>query len=366
MIYTQCPHCQTAFRVTDVQLRAALGTVRCGPCGHIFSATERKISEPQAGQSKPPISPSTKPTSPTDDEAKATGTGSLFPDQLSDIDVVGDDAFSESFKSMSLGEATAEGFTPEAFQDEENYNTVSEDDWVLALLEADSKAATDNTTKTAETPRPKVDDESTTNTENDGESPVDEVVDFYGHDDDFHIPDLGLDSSDINDTTATNTKDSSKLFGFLWPLLTLVAVVALVAQLGFFYFDQLAIDDRLRPAYKIICAQLDCELPPQVDVSNITSTGLTIRPHPTLKNALTVDLILINNATFSQSFPKVQLDFSNLEQQLVATRLFTPEEYLNADFTPLDKMPIAVPIHLSFEIKHPGDEATNFSVKVVQ
>lgn len=37
---TQCPHCQTLFRLTDEQLHAAEGLVRCGHCHIIYNALE--------------------------------------------------------------------------------------------------------------------------------------------------------------------------------------------------------------------------------------------------------------------------------------------------------------------------------------
>jgi predicted Zn finger-like uncharacterized protein len=40
-MYSQCPECQTWFRVTAVALRAAHGTVRCGRCGSAFDALPR-------------------------------------------------------------------------------------------------------------------------------------------------------------------------------------------------------------------------------------------------------------------------------------------------------------------------------------
>ena len=39
-MYTKCPECQIAFRVTAHVLRQAAGNVRCGGCGHAFSAIE--------------------------------------------------------------------------------------------------------------------------------------------------------------------------------------------------------------------------------------------------------------------------------------------------------------------------------------
>ena len=38
---TQCPHCQTRFRVTRTQLGMARGAVRCGACLQVFNAAEQ-------------------------------------------------------------------------------------------------------------------------------------------------------------------------------------------------------------------------------------------------------------------------------------------------------------------------------------
>ena len=45
---TQCPHCDTKFRVTDNQLQAADGFVRCGVCSEVFNTTEISDTPNQA------------------------------------------------------------------------------------------------------------------------------------------------------------------------------------------------------------------------------------------------------------------------------------------------------------------------------
>ncbi len=51
-MYTQCPDCSTAFRVTADILRQAAGKVRCGGCGNAFNALEY-LSETMPGQASP-------------------------------------------------------------------------------------------------------------------------------------------------------------------------------------------------------------------------------------------------------------------------------------------------------------------------
>ncbi len=49
---TQCPKCDTTFRITPSQLKAAKGAVRCGACLHVFRASEhfQKNAEPAIKQ----------------------------------------------------------------------------------------------------------------------------------------------------------------------------------------------------------------------------------------------------------------------------------------------------------------------------
>ncbi len=54
-MYTQCPECQTAFRVTVQVLQKAGGRVRCGGCGHAFSAIDH-LSEGVPGSASNPSS----------------------------------------------------------------------------------------------------------------------------------------------------------------------------------------------------------------------------------------------------------------------------------------------------------------------
>src|SRR5688572_18986590 len=50
LMLTQCPNCQTTFRVTTEILRVADGQVRCGRCQTQFDALERLIDENEAAE----------------------------------------------------------------------------------------------------------------------------------------------------------------------------------------------------------------------------------------------------------------------------------------------------------------------------
>jgi predicted Zn finger-like uncharacterized protein len=48
---TQCPYCQTSFKVTDAHMQAANGVVRCGSCMEVFLAAQNKITPRQNKES---------------------------------------------------------------------------------------------------------------------------------------------------------------------------------------------------------------------------------------------------------------------------------------------------------------------------
>ncbi|KAF0862689.1 DUF3426 domain-containing protein [Pseudomonas sp. LD120] len=57
---TQCPHCQTRFRVSHAQLSVARGVVRCGSCLQVFNAA-RQLLEQRAAKEGATSKPAAKP-----------------------------------------------------------------------------------------------------------------------------------------------------------------------------------------------------------------------------------------------------------------------------------------------------------------
>ena len=60
---TQCPHCQTSFRVSHAQLSVARGVVRCGSCLQVFNAAKQLLE--QAGK-EPPVATPLPPVEPAE------------------------------------------------------------------------------------------------------------------------------------------------------------------------------------------------------------------------------------------------------------------------------------------------------------
>ena len=148
----------------------------------------------------------------------------------------------------------------------------------------------------------------------------------------------------------------------LWGALVLLAAGLLGFQYLWFHFDELARNDRYRPWFQQLCPIVGCTLPTRVDIARIKSSNLVVRSHPDFKGALIVDAILYNRAPFAQPFPLLELRFSDLNGQLIASRRFKPAEYLSGELAGRGEMPSQTPIHIALDILDPGPKAVNYSL----
>lgn len=151
----------------------------------------------------------------------------------------------------------------------------------------------------------------------------------------------------------------------LWPALALVALLCLLGQVAWLEYERLSRVEPYRSAYAIACRFIGCQLPDLLDRRQIQTSNLLVRSHPDIADALQVDVILQNNAPFEQTFPVLELTFTNLRSEPIASRKLTPAEYLGGELTGRDKMPVRQPIHIALEIADPGKEAVSYHITII-
>lgn len=147
---------------------------------------------------------------------------------------------------------------------------------------------------------------------------------------------------------------------------TLLAALILIIQLAIYRFDSLGKDPSYRPFYQIACSAFGCELPSLINRERIRTTNLVVRSHPSQVKALVVDAILINTAKFQQPYPALRLEFSDLNNSVIAARNLQPKDYLRGELAGARQMPVNQPIQLSLAIVDPGDTAVNYQLSVVK
>ena len=91
---------------------------------------------------------------------------------------------------------------------------------------------------------------------------------------------------------------------------------------------------------------------------------LLVRSHPTEPDALEVSFVFHNDAATPQAFPKLALAFSDIDNHLLANRLFSPDEYLPPELSILKQMPPKSSVQIQLELADPGKEAVNYKVEL--
>ena len=416
---TQCPHCHTSFRISRAQLGAAHGAVRCGACMRVFNAAQQLlVDQNRAGKAATPTATPavqttpTKPATPTAPPAPPAPPQPAAPAQPAvekksvdtlwihdDLDLDSLDLDEELAKLEEqelqlsrefLAMDAASGHLPH----DENEDSRHDESWAESLIqdepgkpaplavtqpeaEAEPRAATLPEPAVFAAPPQERDDPvigSLDTTEDDAAEAID--------DGDYRItaepvpaatarparsePALRDDSllALSEEPLRLDWQQPKKPWGrwIGWGLLNLIAAAALKFQDVAYNFEELARQDQYRPWFEKLCPELGCTLPPKVDTTQIRSTNLVVHSHPQYMDALLVDAILYNRAPFTQPFPLLELRFADLNGQLIASSRFRPSEYLSGELAGQNEMPPQTPIHISLEIKDPGDRAVNYSL----
>ena len=324
-LITECPNCQTRFRVTEGQLKMAAGRVRCGACLTVFKGMDylRWDDEERYENEKEALSALDDVLDELTTDAESTDRSAEA--ELPNQDFMGDDAisvpddpdgvWSEPEHQLYGGHEEPPHLGPEVLQrirqrlSAEHQPAASADAEVEVLVDdtAGAKVATERST---------------------GESFT------------FGPP------------------PSNRRW---WvTIASASAVAALIAQVLWHQFDTWSLDPDIRPVYVVVCNVLDCELPMLSDTDSVITKNLVVRSHPEVANALLVDAIIVNQASFVQPFPVLELEFTSLQHEVVAGRRFKPEEYLAGALAGATAMQPQTPIHLEFAIEDPGVDAVNF------
>lgn len=149
---------------------------------------------------------------------------------------------------------------------------------------------------------------------------------------------------------------------WLFPTLAGVLVLSLGLQVLWFNRDTLSQSPTWRPLLERVCAVTGCALAPITDIQAIHSDALQVRSHPDIANALSVHIVLRNDAAFAQPFPGLYLRFSDTQGETVVQRRFTPAEYLPEGVSALGMLPPMAPLQITLDILDPGPKAINYEL----
>ncbi|GAB2512176.1 DUF3426 domain-containing protein [Microbulbifer agarilyticus] len=423
-LVTRCPHCSTSFHVSEPQLRAARGAVRCGSCLQVFRADEnivfneddpkpannKAIEElledddflihddidlddddqaaredlPNAAKAAPKESaPAAAPDTKSDNSNDNPLIDDAFGEQQwQELDSEEDDERQGDLLDLNsgldqIGDTSDNPWAEEMAREESTSTRLGSASQSADDLFAEQFEATDST--------------GTAGHDDLLASPTDEFA-LHPNDQPGHLPDTQLDPSELNARHLDSGQlESAPLLPkdqlissigaapiemswqpkrhhiiptWLWALGSLLLMLGLAAQVAYFGFDTLSKREPWRNLYAQICPYIGCTLPPQVDINAIHTANLVVRSHPTIPGALAVEAVLLNRAPFDQPFPSLQLRFTDLKNSPVASRRFSPRDYLRGELSGRRLMPAGNPVHIALDIVDPGADAVNYELRI--
>lgn len=341
-MYTRCPNCQTYFKISAEQLKKAGGKVRCGQCSKVFNSLGNLLEElPVAladrGKAKPtppPLKPAATPPKPAVAPTPAPPVPAPKPRPAPAATSFTAPEAMPAAKPAAMPPKAAPPPKPEPVAPRPE-KAISDD----AIVFDDGVE------------KPLV--------FGDGAS---DTLDLGG-DDKIENVQAGPFSS-VKDLVQYQAADGGDTYSgthnLLWGSGVAVLLLLFIFQYSYYMRDDLARYPELRPWIQSLCEIAQCELPLQQNIDLIKLTHRDITSHPRVKGALLINAIIVNNATFAQPFPAMQITLSDISGSVIAKRRFQPNEYLDADVNLRRGMPPSSPVQIGLEIADPGKDAVNF------
>lgn len=375
-MYTQCPHCDTAFRIGIPQLKAAQGRVRCGQCEVIFNAlfnlteelpdiptlekVERYGATPEPAETAP-----AQAAAPQPEDAADMPPAAVSPHAVALESLTRSAASPNPSRFTLIDEQEPATLFSGARQTPQTPSFAAEPD----LSKADSTTGTPpalSDTAQPHDPPPA----SPGNASQDVVTlPARQValnelprIVVYDRRAAPRLPELDDDviaNEALDDEYAPPAKKTYPWLGTgAWSAGVLGLLALLVAQYAYFMRADLAQYAALRPGLERLCAVVGsfapCDIPLRRDLTQIQLLNRDLRAHPSVPDALLMSVTLINQAPFAQPYPNLQLTLADTTGTVVAKRRFQPKEYLDPGTDLKRGMAPRAPVPVTLEVAAPS------------
>lgn len=306
---TLCPNCNMRFKITDGQLDAHHGMVRCGQCLQAFDARPGYIPDQPNLQIELPIL-----------------NEPVLPPKPADEAPVAPIASDEAATSFMPPAPDANAFTHEA---------IDMDD--VSLIENELPDTAHNETLDYV--------EMATAAQNEmlPDAPLPPETEL------LQQMTLAEQVAIVQDEGAS--KPYSERRTWPWTIAALLLLLVLIAQAAYFFRVDLAARlPGLKPALISYCQLLECTVPLPQNTNLMSIEFSDLEADPAHENQITMNALLRNRAPYSQAFPNLELTLNDMQDNALARRVFRPADYLppveSEEFGLLPHHEISVRLHL--------------------
>ena len=376
---TQCPHCQTTFRVAHDQLKLRAGLVRCGACKEIFNGIEHllrpaddsapsiAVPMPAAFISPPARLPAVSHTAPLPAQPEIPAPAE--PAQPTEPIVVAApvvaapaaERFADAadlYPAFDLIAPSSPAAAPMAIEyaDSDAASTDPLQRMTLMQFSDEDEDEIDGIAAAAATPSTALAGQlhAPSSTVDSGliaapDQPageLDQAIDSLrrkpwrgtkkssSRDDDAVGSEFDSDAEEPSFVTRARRRAQAGGRRLSTVLLLLLLTLVACGQAAYAFRDVLAAHvPSVKPWLMEGCKVLDCqiELPAQADAISIESNELTVLN--AAKNTFTLNLLLRNRSSTAQRWPNIELTLLDASDRPVIRRIFSERDYLS---TPQD------------------------------
>lgn len=357
---TQCPHCQTTFRVVHDQLKLRAGLVRCGYCKEIFNGIEHLLPPDDAVASPAPAATPVPPTASDDSPHAAFSAAAAFPapseeefpsapdDTAAPFDdseeAVREEDAPESFTAAaspspaSVMPTSRLSFTiPSHFEREHHPPVYEEDDpkpadplQRMTLLDFDRELpdSLDDLGKDGSITEPETDEldqamadlqrkpwRRSSAKKNAGEPDIDDELE-----------------QDDEPGFVRKERARQQLGGKLRSTLIVaccVLVIAALLQASYIFRNQLAgMFPSAKPVLTALCSAIGCRIALPTHINSVSIESSELQTQTGDSNTFSLTTLLRNESGLNQEWPLIELTLNDANEKPVLRRVFTPFEYL--------------------------------------
>ena len=346
---TQCPNCQTTFRVTTEILRVADGQVRCGRCQTQFDALERLIDENDA------------PSAQASQAPRATRSSSQATERIEVEEPAAQEDITLEGRHIEI---SGRYRLPDGARGEPRMREETVEEWVeiddiedaaeeAAVIEIDEELV--NADSLEDLAR---EDLSADN------APADiEVAEEVYEAEEAAVVEEELEAATEPEIDLLPSRRRAPT-ARIWKILAGPLALLLVIQFVHTYRHSLARHPRLGQAIIGIYGALGVDLQPDWNLHAYEILQWHLGSDPTIPGTLKVRASLKNVAPFAQPYPLLKLVLEDRWGERVREREFEPAEYLDPATAPDRLLAPAQQATATISIVDPGPDAEGFRFDV--
>jgi predicted Zn finger-like uncharacterized protein len=145
----------------------------------------------------------------------------------------------------------------------------------------------------------------------------------------------------------------------------LLALSLLAAAFVYVNSARLSLNPQYRSALQALCQYAQCAIAEYRDLSEIEVAQFIMLSDPQLSGSISMQLLIVNRAAFSQRLPGLKILFTDLEQLPVAQQIISAAEYQLYMETQGKLMKPGQRSKIEMQLADPGSAAINYAIELL-